>query len=409
MVIGEKPHPHHDPHGPSGNLSQAVVMQVIPNLGAGGAEQGCIDVAAGIARAGATSIVVSNGGPRVHELARAGAIHIQLPVHSKNPITLWRNIGRLQSLIKKHKVDIIHARSRAPAWSCMKAAKAAGIHYMSTCHAAYKISGEAKRFYNSAIAKGERVIAISYYIADYLQKNYKTDPNIIRVIQRGIALEKFHPGAVSAAHLIRLTREWRVPDGMNIVLMPARITRIKGHHILIEAMAKLDREDVFCIIIGDDQGRTEYRQELENAIAAHHLEGRIRIINHCNDMPSAYMLSAVVVVPSTQPEGFGRIPIEAQAMGRPVIAADHGGVRETIIPGETGWLVPPGDAGALAAAISQALSLDAEQRAILAARTMHHVAEYFTRDHMVGQTLDVYAELADAAGMQKHSSAQAAE
>lgn len=405
MAIGENSQAPHDLRGLSGVVKQPAVMQVIPNLGAGGAETGCIDVAIGIAKAGATSIVVSNGGARVHELTRAGVTHIQLPVHSKNPITMWRNIGRLQSLIKRHKVDIIHARSRAPAWSCMKAAKNAGIRYMSTCHAAYKISGEAKRFYNSAIAKGERIIAISYYIAEYLREEYKTDPDIIRIIQRGIAIEKFHPGAVSAGALIRLTKEWRVPDGMNIILMPARITRIKGHHVLIEAMAKLNRDDVFCIIIGDDQGRTEYRAELEATIAANHLEGRIRIINHCNDMPSAYMLSAVVVVPSVEPEGFGRVPIEAQAMGRPVIAADHGGVRETIIPGETGWLVPPRDADALAQAINEALSLNEEQRAILAARTMFHVADNFTRDHMVNQTLDVYAELLRPVSMR----AQAAE
>lgn len=393
MVIGDNPHTPKTLRGLAGQVKQPVVMQVIPNLGAGGAEQGCIDVAAALVKAGARAIIVSNGGPRVHELARAGAEHIQLPVHSKNPITMWRNVGRLQSIIKKHKVDIVHARSRAPAWSCWKAVKGTGAHFMTTCHAPYNISGEAKRFYNSAIAKGERVIAISGYVAEYLKENYTIDDTRIRIIHRGIAMEKFHPAAVVMPNVIKLTQQWRVPDGMSIVMMPGRITRWKGHHVLIDAMAKLGREDVFCVMIGDDQGRSEYRQELEAAIAAHHLEGRVRLIDHCNDMPAAYMLSTVVVSASTDPEGFGRVPVEAQAMGKPVIATDHGGARETILRDETGWLVPPGDSDALAEALREALALNAEQRAILAAHAMNHVAQYFSRDHMVDQTLDVYAGL----------------
>ncbi len=393
MVIGNSQHPSQNLQAAGGITKQPVVMQVIPNLGAGGAEQGCIDVAAELVRAGARAIVVSNGGPRVHELARHGAEHIQLPVHSKNPVTLWRNIGRLQSLIKREKVDIVHARSRAPAWSCLKAVKGTKARFMTTCHAPYNISGEAKRFYNSAIAKGERVIAISHYVAQYLLDNYKIDPRNIRIVHRGIALEKFHPGAVSAGQLIKLTDQWRVPDGMSVVMLPGRLTRWKGHQVLIDAMAKLNRQDVFCAMIGDDQGRSEYRAELEASIRAHNLEGQVRLIDHCNDMPAAYMLSTVVVSASTDPEGFGRVPVEAQAMGRPIIATDHGGAQETIVRGETGWLIPPNDSDALAKALREALALDASQRGILAARAMTHIAQHFTREHMMAQTLDVYAEL----------------
>lgn len=395
MVIGDNPHKPHDLRKAAAvGAKQPVILQVIPHLGAGGAEQGCIDMAAEIVRAGGRAIVVSNGGPRIHELARAGAEHITLPVHSKNPLIMWRNIGRLNSLIKKEKVDIVHARSRAPAWSCWKAVKGTDARFMTTCHAPYNISGSAaKRFYNSAIAKGERVIAISHYVAQYLTDNYSLDPGIIRVIHRGVALERFHPGVVSAAQMIKLTNQWRVPDGMNVVMLPGRITRWKGHHILIEAMAKLNRTDVFCVMIGDDQGRTEYRAELETAIASHRLEGRIRLVDHCTDMPAAYMLSAVVVSASTDPEGFGRVPVEAQAMGRPIIATDHGGAQETIVRGETGWLVPPGDVDALVKALKEALALDASQRGILAHRAMTHIAQHFSREHMCDQTLDVYAEL----------------
>jgi glycosyltransferase involved in cell wall biosynthesis len=373
-----------------------VIMQIIPALGAGGAEQGCIDVAAEIVKSGATSIVVSNGGHRVPEIVRSGSIHINLPVDSKNPIVMWRNIARLRKLIKDHDVDIVHARSRAPAWSAWKACETTKAHFMTTCHAPFNISGDVKRFYNSSIARGERVIAISNYVKEYLLKNYEIDEANIRLIHRGVALEKFHPSAVAPTHLIKLSNDWRLPDGCLIVMMPGRLTRWKGHLVLIDAMAKLAREDVFCVMIGDDQGRKEYREEVEAAIRAKNLEGRVRIIGHCNDMPAAYMLSNVVVSASTDPEGFGRVPIEAQAMGRPIVATDHGGAQETIINGTTGWLVPPSDADALAKAIGEALSMDAEHKAIMATHAMMHIAENFTRGHMVDQTMDVYAELLQA-------------
>ena len=377
----------------SQRIKKPVVMQIIPALGAGGAEQGCIDIAAELVRSGAEAIVVSNGGNRVHELARAGATHIDLPVHSKNPLVMAQNIGRLRKLIKKYNVDIVHVHSRAPAWSAMRACKGTNARYMSTCHAPYNISGKAKKFYNSAIAKGERVIAISHYVADYLREYYDVDPRNIRVIHRGIALEKFHPTSVTPERMIKITKEWRIPDGAQIVMMPGRITRWKGHHVLIEAMAKLGKPDVFCVLIGSDQGRTAYRQELEDTIQEKGLSGQVRIIDHCDDMPAAYMLSAVVVSASTDPEGFGRIPVEAQAMGRPIVATDHGGARETIMRGETGWLIPPYDSKALADALKQALALTPNQRAVLATRAMDHIARHFTREKMADETLNVYAEL----------------
>lgn len=373
-----------------------VVMQIIPSLGAGGAEQGCIDVAAELVKSGAKSIVVAHGGHRIPEILRGGSIHIDLPVDSKNPVTMWRNIARLRKLIREHDVDIVHARSRAPAWSAWKACEGTKARFMTTCHAPFNISGSAKKFYNSSIARGERVIAISNYVREYLLKNYEIDDANIRVIHRGVAIERFHPSSVAPTHLIRLAKEWRIPDDCTIVMMPGRLTRWKGHLVLIEAMAKLGRDDVFCVMIGDDQGRAEYRAEVEAAIRSHNLEGRARIIGHCSDMPAAYMLSNIVVSASTDPEGFGRIPIEAQAMGRPIIATDHGGAQETILPGITGWLVPPGDADALAAAIGEALNMDAEHKSNMAINAMMHIADNFTKARMVDQTMDVYAELLEA-------------
>jgi glycosyltransferase involved in cell wall biosynthesis len=370
-----------------------VIMQVIPEMGPGGAEQGCLDIAAELKRAGAKAIVVSNGGARLPDLERAGAMHIRLPVHSKNPVVMLRNVRRLKKLIAQHGVDIVHARSRAPAWSCYYACKNNTARFMTTCHAPYNTGGKMKNLYNSSIAKGERVIAISKFVADYLRENFKLDSRTIRLIHRGVALEKFHPTAVTPERLITLSRQWRLPDGASIIMMPGRITRWKGHSVLIEAMEKLNRPDVFCVMIGSDQGRTEYREELEADIRARNLGGSVRIVNHCNDMPAAYMLATVVVSASTDPEGFGRVPIEAQAMGRPIVATDHGGARETVVRGETGWLVKPGDSTELMKAIAEALSLGPAQRAVLATRAMAHIAAHFTKARMADETMNVYAEL----------------
>lgn len=382
----------------STHQKQPVVMQIIPELGPGGAEQGCVDIAAELVKAGAQAIVVSNGGARIHELERIGAVHINLPVHSKNPLTILKNVGALKKIIERYNVNIVHVRSRAPAWSAYMACRKSAAHYMSTCHAPYNFKGEAKRFYNSAIAKGERVIAISNYVAQYLQNYYHLDERTIRLIPRGIPMEKFHPTAVTPQRMVSLAQNWRVPDSANIVMLPGRLTRWKGHSVLVDALEKIDRKDLFCVIIGSDQGRKEYRKELEDSIEAKGLSGCVRIIDHCNDMPAAYMLSTVVVCPSTDPEGFGRVPVEAQAMGRPIVAADHGGAQETIIRGQTGWLVEPGHSGQLAHAIEEALSLTATQRSMLATRAMAHVAENFTKVQMADKTLDVYAELLRSEG-----------
>lgn len=375
------------------NIKKPVIMQVIPELGPGGAEQGCIDMTAALVGAGAEALVICHGGSRIHEIARAGGTHIDMPVHSKNPLTIMQNTVRLKSLIKKYDVDIVHARSRAPAWSCYHACKNAKVRFVTTCHAPYNISGNTKKAYNASIAKGERVIAISQYVANYLTSNYKIDPRNLRVIARGIALEKFHPTAVTPERLIKLSRQWRVPDAASVIMLPGRLTRWKGHHILIDAIPLLKHRDIFCLLIGSDQGRTGYRLELEEKIRDNRLEGKIRIIDHCEDMPAAYMLANVIVSASTDPEGFGRVPVEAQAMGKPVIATDHGGAQETILRGETGWLIPPGQPEAMATAIDEALSLKPGQRSILATRAMAHVAAHFTREQMTDSTLGVYAEL----------------
>lgn len=370
-----------------------VVMQVLPALNSGGVEQGVIDLNAAIVRAGGRSIVVSSGGVRAHEITRAGGVHIQLPVHSKNPLTMASNIGKLRAIIREQHVDVVHACSRAPAWSAGRAVKGTHARYVTSCHAAHSISGALKRLYNSSIAGGERVIAVSHFLADYLEQNYKVNPANLRVIHRGVALEKFHPNSVTPDRLVKISAFMRIPEGASVVMLPARLSRIKGHMFLVDAVAMLQRKDIFCLFLGSDHGNEAYKKELESYIESKGLGAQARIVTNCDDMPAAYMISTVVTCPSLVPEGFGRIPIEAQAMGRPVIATDHGGAKETILRDETGWLVRPGDVHDLARALHEALSLDARERAILATHAMSHVAAHFTNEQMCQGTLDVYAEL----------------
>ena len=376
-----------------------VIMQVIPALNSGGVEQGVIDINAAIVKSGGYSIVVSSGGKRVHEITRAGGMHITLPVESKNPFVMMRNVGRLREIIRDKNVDVVHACSRAPAWSARKAVQGTRARFMTSCHAAHKVGGFFKRMYNASIASGERVIAVSHFLADYLEQNYQTNPAIIRVIHRGVSIDKFHPNAVTPDRLVKLSQHMRIPEGSLVVLLPGRLSRIKGHMFLLDAVEALKRRDVFCLFVGSDIGNEDYRQELETYINAKGLGGQTRIVTDCEDIPAAYMLSTVVVSPSTVPEGFGRVPIEAQAMGRPVIATDHGGTRETILREETGWLVPPTDVMALANALHEAISLDPRQRAMLATNAMAHVARHFTNEQMCQATLDVYAELLEADAM----------
>jgi glycosyltransferase involved in cell wall biosynthesis len=376
------------------NQKQLTIMQIIPELGIGGAEQGCIDIAAEIVKSGAKSIVVSNGGSRVPDLLRIKSDHIHLPVHSKNPIVILKNIKRLKKLILKHDVDIVHVRSRAPAWSAYHACKATKTPLVTTVHAAYKGNeNKVKRYYNSAMTKGTRVIAISKFIAGYINEYFDVDSRNLVVIPRGVDMTKFKPELVSGERAMALVKQWRIPDGIPLILMPGRVSKIKGHHVLIEALEKLGRRDIFCVMVGPNQGRNDFQNELEQSIEDKGLSGIVRIVDQCTDMPSAYYLSSIVVAPSIVAEGFGRTPVEAQAMGRPIIASRSGGFEETILDKQTGWLFKSGDSDALAECLRQALSLDDEQRTNLATQAVNHVQQNFTKDMMCDKTMEVYADI----------------
>jgi glycosyltransferase involved in cell wall biosynthesis len=378
------------------DLRGRTILQVLPALGTGGAERGCVDVAAAIEAAGGKALVASAGGAMLRDLARAGAEHVALPLAGKNPVTIWRNIRRLEALIRDRGVDLVHARSRAPAWSAHAACRRQGIPFVTTVHAPYNQHSAAKRLYNAIMGRGDRVIAISDYVARYIVDSYGTDPARIRTIPRGVDLRHFAIAAVSAERMIKLARAWRVPDDRPVVLMPGRLTRWKGQTVVIDALARLGRQDLCCLIVGSDQGRSGYRQELLDRIAAKGLNGVVQLVDHCDDMPAAYMLSDVVVHASTDPEGFGRVVVEAMALGRPVIATNIGAPPEVVAEGETGWLVPPGDPDALAAVIDHALSLTPEERGWMAERAIATVAAHYTKEAMTGSTLAVYRELLGA-------------
>ncbi len=381
--------------------SGPVVLQIVPSLVTGGAERGTVEIAAAIVASGGTAIVVSEGGPMENDLKRAGALHLKLPVASKNPIVMYRNIARLERIIDSYKVDVVHVRSRAPAWSAKAACQRSGAHFITTFHAPYNFTNAAKKRYNQVMAEGERVIAISEFIADHVRQNYNVDPARLRVIRRGIDLARFDPDRVSAERMIQLTTRWRLPDGVPLILMPGRLSRWKGQAVLLEALTYLRDIDYRCVLVGSDQGRTGYRRELEALISKHDLDGRASIMDECNDMPAAYMLSDVVVSASTDPEGFGRVVGEAQAMGRPVVASDHGGAREQLISGRTGFLFPSGDAQALAEALRKALSLTPEARAQLHDEAIARVRAEFSKDQMCARTLAIYREVLRAGAGQR--------
>lgn len=376
-----------------------TILQVLPALGgSGGVERGTVEIAGCIKQAGGRSLVASNGGLREHDLKRAGAEHFTLPLHSKNPFVMRANIKRLVELIEREKVDLVHVRSRAPAWSAHAACKRTGTHFITTFHGTYGATNWFKRAYNAVMTRGERVIAISSFIAGHLKQLYGVSSSKIRIVHRGVDLDRFDPAKVSAERVIKLSTNWRLDDGRPVVMLPGRLTRWKGQSVLIDAIAKLGRTDILCVLVGSDQGRTGYRKELERLIKASALDSVIRIVDHCEDMPAAYMLADVVVSASTDPEAFGRIVIEAQALGRPVVAPDHGGARETIIEGKTGWLVEPGSADALAGALAKALNLSEAERAAMAEVSVAHVTEHFSKAAMCAKTLNVYAEVLETDG-----------
>lgn len=385
-----------------------VVLQVLPSLdvGGGGVERSAIDVAEALVLAGKTAIVASSGGRQVVELQRKGVRHVELPLASKNPLVIRRNIARLTELIEREHVELVHARSRAPAWSARAAARAAGLPFVTTFHGTYNfgsgLPGRLKKRYNAVMADGDVVIANSRFITEHVRTNYGVPDERIRTVPRGIDTARFDAEGFNPNRMIELATRWRLSDENAVVMLPGRLTRWKGQVLFIEALARLrvrrgiENFRVTGLLVGSDQGREAYRRELEELISDKGLGGDVQIVGHCDDMPAAYMLSDVVVSASTDPEAFGRVIAESQAMGRPVVVADHGGATEQVLAGQTGWRFAPGDPDAFADALETALDLDADRRAALAARAAAHVREHYSKTGMCAATLRIYAALHDA-------------
>ena len=367
-----------------------VVLQVLPSLVTGGVERGTVEVARAVAEAEGTALVASAGGPMVAEVETAGGRHLALPLDTKDPRAIWRNAARLAELIRRERVDIVHARSRAPAWSAWLACRRTGAHFVTTYHGTYGEALPLKRQYNAVMAKGEVVIAASPFIAGLVAARHRVEPGRLRIIPRGVDPAAFDPAAVAPERMAALAAAWNLPAGAPVVMLPGRLTAWKGQGVLIEAMALLSRRDAICVLVGADQGRHRYTEQLLRRAGRLGIGDRLRLAGHAEDMPAALALADVVVHASTKPEAFGRVVIEAQAMARPVIAADLGGPVDTVAHGLTGWRVAPGNPVALAAAIDEVLALPPDRRATVGARARAAVP---TVRGMQQATLEVYADV----------------
>jgi glycosyltransferase involved in cell wall biosynthesis len=376
------------------------VLQVLPALNHGGVERGTVDIARYLIGQDWTPLVVSNGGAMEVELKALGARCFNLPIHAKNPLTMKANVALLHELIREHDVQLVHARSRAPAWSAYYAAKRAGVPFMTTFHSLYSGSGHfLKRQYNAIMTSGDRVIAISDHVADHIAERYGVGPDRLRVIPRGVDLKQFNPESVGQDRIRRLAKSWQIDRSKQVVMLPGRISWRKGHTWLLRALKELLRRpghaDVTCVMVGHPGAKGGYANQVEKMIIELELEEKVWLVGACDDMPAAYMLADVVVVPSVGPEAFGRTSIEAQAMGRPVIATDRWGLSETIMPAATGWLVQPNDAVGLADAVDLALALPEDASARLAARARRFIERHYSIQRMGKSTLSVYRELLD--------------
>jgi len=372
-----------------------TVLQVLPALeDPGNLEHTVLSVAAAVAEAGHRSIVASAGGPFVHTLTRAGATHATLPLDTDNPLTLYKNAGKMAKLIKREQVDIIHAFAPGPAWSAWWAARRTKRTLMTTFHGLSEHASDMSRRYASVLTRGNPVVAVSRFAASQLHKEFGVSADDIRVVYPGIDVDRFDPLSVSTDRIVALAQRWRLGDGHVVVMVPGDLAPGRGHDVLLEAVRRLGRDDICCLFMGAEGDDGHYRRTVESLAAASGLGGAVRIVDRCDDMPAAYTLADVVVCPSTEPQAFNVPIIEAQALGRPVIGADHGGVREAIDPEWTGWLVAPNNVRALTEALETALALSMEERTRLTDVSHGYIREHFSKEALCARSLKIYRGLA---------------
>lgn len=381
-------------------------MQILPAMENGGVERGVIDIAKALKKSGFEPIVLSNGGVLVYQLREAGIIHIKLPIHSKNPLTIFFNIKKIVKIIKSYQVDLVHVRSRAPMWSAYFACKKTGARLVSTVHGPYSLNFlnwkifPPKRLYNAMMLKADAVIAVSNFIKNYLTKNYlpysqENEENFLKkitVIQRGADLQHFNCDKISKSRFINLSNKWNLPEDRKIILMPARFTAWKGHEFLIDSLTKVKNE-FFCVMVGSDHGHKNFRKKVEEKIVKNGLAEKVKIFGICKDMSTAYSLSHLVISPSVKPEAFGRIAIEAQAAGKVIISTKIGGALETIIDGETGFLAEVGDKEKLAQLIDRVLDMPGDELEKIGKAARKNIEANFSNEKLCNETIALYKRL----------------
>lgn len=371
------------------------ILQVLPALGQGGVERGTLEIARALSSAGIENAVASAGGRLVEELSKLGVPHFTLPLDSKNPFTVRRNGDRLAAIASSGGFTLMHVRSRAPAWSVRRASRLSGVPFISTWHGLY---GTSPRFlkipYNRIMLSGERTIAVSDCVRDHIVSVYGADPAKIVRIHRGADVETFRPDAVEPAAALEFRRSLGFSGSATVVALPGRLTWWKGQKELLAAAALSKLPELGILFVGSDQGRTQYTAELKKIADALPPGRKVVFLDHTDSMPVVYAASDIVVsASSAQPEAFGRVIPEAQAMGRLVVATAHGGACETVRDGETGFLVPPGDAGAMAKAIDFAAAMPADAKARMAEAAVKSVRENFSTAAMCAKTIALYREL----------------
>ncbi|MDX9689520.1 MAG: glycosyltransferase family 4 protein [Alphaproteobacteria bacterium] len=373
-----------------------TVLQIIPALGTGGAEQACVDVAVGLVERGDRAIILSTGGWRVEKVEERGSRHYVCPVATKNPLKIIKNAFWLAGLIRDEHIDVVHARSRAPAWSARIACRLTGCPFVTTFHADYKFSNRFKKAYNRVMASANRVIAISPYIAQKIKDDYGVPEERIRLINRGLDLTYYNKQRITDAKRDKWVKQWEIALDRPVIVFPARLSPIKGHMLILQALGILKKAGMdmpLMLFVGDNQGREAYSLKLSEKIEAENLDGDVVMVGACSDMPAVYSMATLVVQPSQVPEGFGRVPVEAMAMEVPVLASAIGAMVHTVEEGVTGWLVNPFDVDAWATALHKAMVMEPAARAKIGKAGRAHVAKHYGKNEMVQKTLAVYDEL----------------
>ncbi|HJD63749.1 MAG TPA: glycosyltransferase family 4 protein [Rickettsia endosymbiont of Sericostoma sp.] len=384
MISSDSPKRYHKP----------TILQVVPALFSGGVERGTIEVAKMLKKADYNVIVVSSGGSLVEELAVADIPHISMNSATKNPFSIWKNARILSEIIKEYAVDIVHARSRAPAWSCYMAAKATNTKFLTTFHGIYNISNLFKHFYNSVMIKGERVIAVSNFVKQHILANYKILENQITVIRRGVDYRYFDPKNVTEEKLLKYKKKYSISNSTPIILLPSRFSSWKGHLTLVEALGKLKHLDFYCLMVGDLSKHPNFTDRVKSLINVLKLQSKIQIFGNEIDMLSLYGVSDIVLSTSIEPEAFGRTITEGQSMEKLVIATNIGGAIETISNTKTGFHVNPNDPIDLAEKIEHCLSiLKTNEGKKIQQAARKSVIDNSSLDLMLSKTLNLYKEM----------------